>query len=369
MAQIKKLADGKYLIRASKGTGSGRTYDNKVFRGTLKDARTEARKMETALDSGFMPQSRLTFDEYFKLWIKAVTPKLAPRTVDGYEGYIKRYALKKLGRLRLADIRSHHIQRIYLDTDKSPSTVRQLHASLNACFSWAVKREYIPTNPCRHVDLPRKQKREIAVMTLKETERFTQVCREMPNGIIFAFALETGMRPEEYLALRWSDLNDRNISVQQIVQFNRKGGGFYFGEPKTEKSRRMISISESLRQWLITHRLKQNEHRMAMKGTWYDLGLIFPDTIGRPLPLPNLTRRYFAPILEKCGFDKHFRLYSLRHSCATLLMMAGHNAKIVADRLGHSSTAMTMDVYSHVLPHIQDEATKTMEKIMKVKAG
>lgn len=369
MAQIKKLADRKYLIRASKGTGSGRTFDNKVFRGTLKDARTEARKMETALDSGFMPQSRLTFDEYFKLWIKAVTPKLAPRTVDGYEGYIKRYALKSLKRFRLSDIKPHHIQRIYLETDKSPGTVRQLHASLNACFSWAVKREYIHRNPCKNADLPRMSKRPMIVLTEREAALLITTARTMRNGIIFEFALETGMRPEEYLGLRWSDVEGSEISIQQVVQYNRSGGGYYFDKPKTAKGRRRLSITAGLERLLKRHRIEQLGHRMKMKGTWFDHDLVFPNEIGRPFAINNLTRRYFAPILDKCGLGKHITLYSLRHSCATLLLMQGTNPKIVADRLGHSSVVMTLDTYSHVLPHIQDEATKTLDKVIRKARG
>jgi integrase len=368
VASITKKGDRKYLIRVSKGTGKGRTYDNRVFRGTLADARTLARQMESDMDSGLRRESQLAFADYLELWLKAVAPKLAPRTLDGYEGYIKRYALAPLAKFKLAEIRNHHIQQIYLSIGKSPGTVRQLHATLNACFSWALKKEYIANNPCRNLDLPRKQRREMQVMTAEEARRFVDVCRKMPNGVIFEFALETGMRPEEYLALRWSDITGREVSINQVVQFNRKGGGFYFAEPKTEKSRRMISISENLEKALIAHRRKQNEHRISMKGTWYNLGLVFPDTIGRPIPLPNLTRRYLAPILKKCDFGRHFKLYSLRHSCATLLMMAGYNAKIVADRLGHASTSMTMDVYSHVLPHIQNEATNALDKIMRTNA-
>ncbi|HKX84593.1 MAG TPA: hypothetical protein VJL58_10275, partial [Pyrinomonadaceae bacterium] len=203
MANITKKGDRKYLIRVSKGTGKRRSYINKTFRGTLKAARAEGRKMESDMDSGISPRAVIRFEEYLKLWLKAIEKKVAPRTYDGYKGYIERYASKPLGRLRLVDIRNHHIQKIYTDIDKAPGTVRQLHASLNACFSWAVRREYLKTNPCRNVDLPLQQRRDMSTLTESETARFTKACHEMPNGLVFVFALQTGMRPEEYLALRW----------------------------------------------------------------------------------------------------------------------------------------------------------------------
>src|SRR6185369_4536720 len=125
----------------------------------------------------------------------------------------------------------------------SSTTVRNLHASLNAFFSWCVRRGDIKSNPCKHTDRPQKTRPEIQVLTEDEVWTFTEVCKQMPNGVIFEFALETGMRPEEYTALRWKDISGRDVSVAQVVQFNRKGGGYYFATPKTAKSRRMISIS------------------------------------------------------------------------------------------------------------------------------
>jgi len=369
LANITKKAEGKYLIRVSKGTGPGRTWINKTFRGKLADAKTHARDLETLLDSGQTKQSVLLFKDYFELWIKAVTPKLSPRTVDGYEGYITRYAITPLGKFKLGDIRTHHIQAVYIDigVGRSSTTVRNLHAALNACFAWAVRHRYIHENPCKHTDRPAKVRPEIVVMDEHEAGTFAEICRTMPNGIIFEFAIETGMRPEEYLALRWRDIAGCEISIAQAVQFRRKGGGWYFKDIKTQKGRRRISISERLRLRIAEHRRRQLEHRMALKVAWADHDLVFPNEIGTPFAINNITRRYLKPILDKCEFGKHITLYALRHTCATLLLMRGANAKVVADRLGHSSVVMTLDTYSHVLPHIQDAATDMMDDILKVR--
>jgi integrase len=160
------------------------------------------------IDSGIAPESALTFEQYFQKWLKAIKTRVSPRTLDGYQGYIKRYACFPLARFRLTDIKPHHIQMIYIDIRKSPTTVRNLHAALRACFSYAVKKEFIRKNPCQGLDLPAKSRKEIVVLTPDEAFRLVDICREMPNGLIFEFALETGMRPEEYLALRWKDLQD-----------------------------------------------------------------------------------------------------------------------------------------------------------------
>lgn len=368
MASITKKADGKYLIRVSKGTGKSRRYINETFDGTRKDAKDRARELEDMIASGNSIRATSKFEDYFKSWITAVTPKLAPRTLDGYEGYINRYAVQQLGPMKLSEIRTFHIQTVEDAVRKSPTTVRNLHAALRACFSYAVRGGLIAKNPCKNVDLPRKARnREMTVLSIEQAAVFDRVCSEMPNGLVFQFALETGMRPEEYLALRWRDVHGTEVSVRQAVQFNRKGGGYYFKDVKTGRSRRRVPISEHMRARLAKHRTEQLEHRLAMKGTWFDHDLIFANMIGRPHPLNNLTRRYLAPILEKCAFGTHFTLYSLRHSCATILLMLGENPKVVADRLGHSSVVMTLDTYSHVLPHIQDNATEKIANVMRMR--
>lgn len=389
MPSIRKISDGKYRVRISKQVRGRRECFSYTFRGSRKEANRFGLAKETELDGGELSKTRFTFADYFTLWLKAIRPKVRPRTYDGYKAYIERYAKHRLDRMDLTDIRPHHIQQILLDIDKSPGTVRQLHASLNACFGWAVRRDYIRVNPCKNADLPQRQHKEITVLTPAEAFEFVRICREMPHGTIFEFALETGMRPEEYLALRWRDIREREVSVQQIVQYNRSGGGFYFDKPKTAKSRRLLDISENMRLALVRHRREQNDHRLKMKTSWFNHDLVFPNEIGNPFALPNVTRRYFRPILEKMwpvgtrtfvsadgvvGVEpvpnpdaKPLTLYSLRHSCATLLLMSGKNPKVVADRLGHSSVVITLDTYSHVLPHIQADATDALDNILRFK--
>jgi integrase len=78
----------------------------------------------------------------------------------------------------------------------------------------------------------------------------------------------------------------------------------------------------------------------------------------------NLRNRHFKKILEHAGLPKALRLYDLRHTCATLLLSAGVNPKIVSERLGHASVVLTLDTYSHVLPNMQQTATDEIERML-----
>lgn len=380
MAHITKISEGKYRIRVSRGTGAKRQQPSETFTGTLAEARSYARDQETLIHTGRISNTRITFKQFFDIWLAAVTPTLAPRTVDGYEGNIRRYALDALGPVKLRRIENGHIQQIYnAMTELSPTTVSNLNASLRACFNWGLKRDYLKINPCRLTERRPKSAPDIVVLDNAEAMAFADACRTTPGGVILEFALETAMRPEEYLALRWRDIRGNDVSVVQVVQYNREGGGYYFKDVKTKKGRRRIPISERLRLRLVQHRREQNEHRLAMKGTWFNHDLVFPNIIGRPIEQTNLISRTLRPVLSAMWPDtelpdgsiqrhparKPITLYSLRHTCATLLLMAGTNPKIVADRLGHASVVQTLDTYSHVLPHIQDEATEVMDRIMR----
>lgn len=368
MASITKRGDQLYQIRISRGSRSQRRVYRFTFRGSLRAARAFALEREREIDSGTIQPGTQTVAMLARQWLAAIQSKVRPRTLDGYRGYLERYAMPQLGALDAATIRAHHIQSIYSSLSHlSPTTIRQLHATLRAMFTWAERMQAININPCLHLDLPARRRAEVSIMTVEEAARFIAACRDLPNGLVFEFALETGMRPEEYLALRWSDLRGDDACIEQIVQYNRRGGGFYFDQPKTSRSRRRVPLSGELRERLSRHRIEQMRHRLALPVSWHNLDLIFPNAVGRPQSLTNLSRRSFRAILHRAGIEKRITLYSLRHTCATLLLMSGVNPKVVADRLGHASVTMTLDIYSHVLPHIQADATDRLRALINQK--
>jgi integrase len=110
------------------------------------------------------------------------------------------------------------------------------------------------------------------------------------------------------------------------------------------------------------------EHRGIQAEALLKLGvrteLVFSNSEGMPLLRRNVIKRHYKPALLAAGLRADARLYDLRHTCATLLLLAGINPKVVSERLGHASTQLTMDVYSHVLPGMQEEATEQLEKML-----
>jgi integrase len=151
------------------------------------------------------------------------------------------------------------------------------------------------------------------------------------------------MRPEEYLGLKWADIDliNKRVTVKRALIW-RKGGGWYFGEPKTTRSRRTIPLPDSIIRLVAEHRRRQMETRLKAGVNYQVNDLVFVTLKGSPLNPRNLTLRHFKPILKNAGLPNTLRLYDLRHTCATLLLGANEHPKVVSERLGHASVTLTL---------------------------
>jgi integrase len=253
----------------------------------------------------------------------------------------------------------------------SARTVRYCHAVLTSALKQAVKWELLFQNAASLVDLPRQARREMRALSPVEAIRFLSAAREDRYGVLFELALITGMRPEEYLALQWKDveLGKGTVTVQRTLIWRRRDGGWYYGEPKTRGSYRRIPIPFSLVRSLSAHKKHQAEERLKAGPNHRDNNLVFATTVGGPLMPQNLVRRHFKPILKKANLPTSIRLYDLRHSCATLLLAAQENPKVVSERLGHATITLTLDTYTHVLPSMQKAASQKLENMLFRKTG
>ena len=228
----------------------------------------------------------------------------------------------------------------------SAVTVRHAHAVLRCALKQAVKWNLIPRNPADLVELPKVQRKERQVLSAEQAREFVTTCDEMPRGLTFEFALLTGMRPEEYLAVQWGDVDFERCTVQVRRALVRHKKAWSFQEPKTSRSCRTVVLPAFMVDKLMAHKRKQLAQRLLVGPEWQAHDLVFCSEFGTPHSIPNLTYRYFRPILEKAKLPR-IRLYDLRHSCATLLLIAEENPKVVSERLGHSTIVLTLDTYSH----------------------
>lgn len=369
--QLVKRGENTWYIRIFLGRDAKgkRKYFNKTIHGTKKDAQKFLTAKTREKDLGiFVEPASMPLNEYLDKWLmESVKTRLREATFDSYSFHLKRYVREKLGNCKLSEIKPFDIQKLYnqlTENGYSPRTVRYVHSILTSAFSQAVKWQMLIVNPCNIVDLPRQQKSEMKAFSPEQAKRFLEAAKVDKHGLVFAFALASGMRPEEYLALKWSDIDfEKHTATVQRVLIWRKGGGWYFTEPKTAKSRRTLPLPESVLQDLRKHKKRQAEAMLKLGAGYERNNFVFATDEGQPIRYGNLTKRHFHKILEQADL-KGFRLYDLRHTTATLLLSEGINPKIVSERLGHASIVLTLDTYSHVLPDMQKEATSKLGKVL-----
>lgn len=368
--QIIKKSDKVFLVRIFQGRDADgkRRYFSKQIRGTRKDAQKFLNAALREIDLGvFVEPSALTVGEYLNRWLEsAARPRVSERTADGYAGLLDRYIRASLGHMRLDKLQPLDIQKVYgemLTRGLSARIVRHAHSTLHNALKQAVRWNLLVRNPSDLVELPKVAHTERRVLSPTEAADFLKAAAVMPHGLIFEFALLSGMRPEEYLALQWSDVDFERETAQVNRALVRHKKSWSFEKPKTARSRRTVFLPVPLLKKLAAHKRKQAEVRLKLGAAWSNFDLIFCSETGTPLSIPNLTYRYFRPILEKAELPR-IRLYDLRHSCATLLLAENEHPKVVSERLGHASITLTLDTYSHVLPTMQQGATARLEKLL-----
>lgn len=371
--QIIKRGDDTWLVRIFMGRDAQgkRRYMNKTIKGKKKDAETYLSKTATAISTGtFVEPSPLTVSDYLDKWLQtAARGRLRERTFVDYSELLDRYVRPAIGEKRLSDLRPLHIQSLYTELRErglSTRTVRYTHAVLSSALKQAVKWLMLAQNPASLVDVPKVARKEMQALSPEEAKRFLIESSKDRWSALFALALATGMRPEEYLALQWKDvdLGKGIATVQRALVWNRKGGGWTFTQPKTARSRRNIPLPTSVMSALKVHQRKQYEARLKAGAEYQNHDLVFATVEGTPLMMRNLLRRHFKPILKRAQLPDSIRLYDLRHTCATLLLSANEHPKVVSERLGHASVTLTLDTYSHVLPSMQQAASEKMEKML-----
>ena len=326
--------------------------------------------------------SALTVGDFLKQWlIDYVSTNVRAATAEGYRIIIERHLIPALGAVVLSSLKPAHLQGYYAKALKegrrdgrgglSARTVSHHHAVLKEALSHAVKWELINRNVGDAVDPPRPVEKEMSALVSAGVGPLLEIARGTMYFPLIHLATFTGMRRSELLGLRWKDvdLNKGTVSVAQTLHC-LPGGRIVIEPPKTAKSRRLISLSQvavlALRSYqeMVEADLEQIDSNLTGDR------LVFSQLDGSPL-LPNTVTHAFGKIVRKAGITG-ITLHSLRHTHASIMLQQGVSSKAVAERLGHSTAQVTLDVYSHVTPGVKEDAANRFEEALnqaKIPAG
>ena len=239
-----------WLVRVSLGrdpeTGT-RNYHNRTVHGSFRDAQTYLNTKLQERDIGRLPRAAaIRLDDYLDQWLAtSAKPRLRPKSYVDYEGLLRLHIRPRLGARPIGAITQFDIQSVYaqmFNRGLSPRTIEYTNAVLQSAFRQAVRWKTLADDPCVGVDLPRLKRREMEALSVEECRRFLTVARESEWYALFALAVTTGMRPSEYLALKWSDIDwhGGTASVCRTIQNSASAWTFY--DTKRMRSRRAVKL-------------------------------------------------------------------------------------------------------------------------------
>ena len=328
----------------------------KTVRGTKREAQQELGRMIADRDRGVdLRPERLTVAELASRWLDSKRPNLAPSTACSYEILVRIHVVPIIGNLRLRDLKPLHIEAVKSQVTEGGSSQKlalNVFRVLNALLKQAVRWQLLAVNPCAAVDAPRPHRFNAHVPTPEELDRLFVAADATQYGVLVRLAALSGARQGELLRIRWRDVawEECRLSVPGT---------------KTAASVRSLDLGPGTMTLLSRWRTAERAKRLKL-GPGATCGsndaAIFTNFVGGPVDAGGL-KRTWRRIVRDADVG-HVRFHDLRHASATYLLRAGVPVTIVSQRLGHSRTSTTTDIYGHVMPGMGREAAEVLEREM-----
>jgi len=360
---IKRRTDGLWEARVSLPGGKRKSFYGKTRKDVQDKLRGALRDIDAGLDLG---TSRQTVSQFLDTWLaEVVKPTLAPKTHGSYAEVSRVHLKPALGHHQLTKLTPQHVAALLKakqDAGLSPRTVQYIRVVLRIALNRALKWQFVPRNVVILTDSPKVSRTEVKPLTPEQARAFLDAARSDRLEALYRVALALGLRLGEALGLSWADVDFETGTLRVRHSLQRIDGKLTLKVPKTEKSRRALTMPRTLAVALRDHRDRQAFEQAAAGNGWRDTGLVFTNALGGPLEPSNVLKRFQA-ILAANGLPKQ-RFHDLRHCAASLLIAQGVPVKVVADILGHSQLATTSDLYGHVYPAAHRDAADLMDRIL-----
>lgn len=343
--------------RSSMGGYATRSEAREALRAALEQARR-----------GWSGPERITLAAYLREWLEGVAMEREATTAALYSTLLRHHVIPRIGGEKIERVTPAALTRLYAELLESgghggrplsAKSVRNVHTTLRKALSDAVEARLLDWNPAEAAKVPKIESQpQPVVWSAENVTTFLRHIEDDRLAALYVVAASTGLRRGELCGLHWSDvsydpprLSVRRSRVQYGTTVVDKG-------PKTAKSARTLPLPAATVVALRRHQAKQAEEKMANRMDYTDADMIFADEIGRPLRPANVSKA-FARHVRETGLPA-LSLHGLRHTWATLGLEAGVDTLYVSELLGHSSPAITMNVYQHVR---EDRLVHAMEQV------
>ena len=296
----------------------------------------------------------MTFQNLYEIYMEDMAARLKQSTLLTKKAVLQTHILPFFGNKPINEIKASDVRRWQAKLMSSPNNysqtyLKKINTELNCIINYAKRFYDLNTNPCGKAGTIGKAKaEEMDYWTYDEYIAFREGVKDKSlSYICFEVLYWTGMREGELLALSPADIDFDNKLISINRTYQRIGGKDVFTSPKTRKSKRKIPIPDFLCQELSDY--IQSRYML--------------DADERLFPV---TKSYLShEMIRGCKNTgvKKIRIHDIRHSHASLLINQGCDALVLADRLGHEKVSTTLNTYSHLFPHKQQELVNNLEQL------
>jgi integrase len=357
--------------------GKRRSVMGKTRAEALQKAHAEMERWERELNHDAPEKTVAEFLAEFSAYYRA-DGGVASSTLEDYRYHIESHIVPALGSGKLRDLDPRKVDefmRSLNEKNLSPRTTQYTYSVLRRALQFAVDWKYIVGNPAssRMRAAKRRQVRELSKIRFldrDESRRFLEAVRGDRYEALYVVAITTGMRQGEILGLHWPDIDFENsrLTISRALQRTKRRSdrrdpavGWELGLPKTAGSRRTIELAPVTIKALLDHRERQRHQRLLAGSAWQEQRFVFTSRTGTPVDTSNMLHQ-FQRILKDAALPR-IRFYDLRHTHASLLIAEGVHPKKIAERLGHASIKLTMDLYGHLFEGSDQECASRMQQL------
>jgi len=343
------------------------------FTGTKREAQIECARLISNLSGGaYIEPARTTVREFLDHWLEYIRTQLTPRSHERYSELVRKNIVPLIGSIPLTKLQPALISQAYAKALKSgrrngtgglaPETVRYMHRVLRHALQQAVRWQLLVRNPSDAVDPPKIERKEMKVLDADGTAALIEAARNTSLFVPILLGVLCGMRRGEITALRWRSIDLERGQLSIVASTEQTRDGVREKPPKSGRGR-TVALPSLVVDELRRHRLRQAEALLKLDVRLSDDRHVVTRADGEPVQPRSLTHA-FVIFLRKQDLPR-VRLHDLRHSHATHMLASGVHPKIAQERLGHSSVAITLDLYSHVLPGLQADAAARIDDAVR----
>jgi integrase len=322
----------------------------------------------------YLEPNKTTLAQFLNQWLEDIKSKVAPRTHERYAEIARKNLVPILGGIVIATLQPVQVSNAYAKAlakgrrdgtgGLSPRTVHHMHRVLKQALAQAVRWQLIVRNPLDAVDPPKVERRRLDTYDVAQTAELLDAMRETPMFMPTVLAVLCGLRRGEIAALRWRnvDLATGHIAVVESVE--QMNGGIRYKEPKNGRAR-TVALSATVLHELRMHRVEQAQQFLRL-GIGF-LTIVLSRLWQMDAMQPTFITHEWVRLIRNTTLPR-LRFHDLRHAHATHLLSSGVHPKIASERLGHSKVGITLDLYSHVLPGMQEDAAARVDEAIRAAA-